>query len=74
MRDIRSKKDVYSGLGTQYFGPRLRMIYKNSLKDVSFAKSMENQNQSLEPLRNFHHFHGTLWQQISSTGREWTFS
>ena len=22
----------------------------------------------------FHHFHGTHWQQISSTGREWTFS
>ena len=25
-------------------------------------------------LLNFHHFHGTHWQQISSTGREWTFS
>ena len=35
---------------------------------------MENHNPSLEPLRNFHHFHGTHWQQISSTGREWTFS
>ena len=34
---------------------------------------MENHNQSLEPLKNFHHFHGTHWQQISSTGREWTF-
>ena len=34
----------------------------------------KNHNQSLEPLRNFHHFHGTHWQQISSTGGEWTFS
>ena len=50
------------------------MIYKNSLKDVSSAKSIENHNQSLEPPKNFHHFHGTHWQQISSTGREWTFS
>ena len=50
------------------------MIYNKSLKDVSDAKSKENHNQSLEPPKNFHHFHGTYWQQISSTGREWTFS
>ena len=50
------------------------MMYKNPLKDVSYAKNMGNHNQSLEPLKNFHHFHGTHWQQISSTGREWTFS
>ena len=25
---------------------------------------MENPHPSLEPLRNFHHFHGTHWQQI----------
>ena len=40
--------------------------------DVSFAKSMENLNPSLELLRNFHHFHDTHWQQTSCTGREWT--
>ena len=28
-------------------------------------ESMENPNPSLEPLGNFHHFHGTHWQQIS---------
>ena len=38
------------------------------------AKNMENPNPSFEPLKNCHHFHGTHWQQISSTGREWTFS
>ena len=31
------------------------------LRDASSAKNMENPNPSLEPLRNFHHFHGTLW-------------
>ena len=25
----QGRKDVYSGLGTQYFGPKSRMIYKN---------------------------------------------
>ena len=74
MRDIRAKKDVYSRQETQSFGPRWCMIYKNSLKDVSSAKNMGSHNQSLEPLKNFHHFHGTHWQQISSTGRKWTFS
>ena len=49
------------------------MIYKNSLKDVSSAKTIENHNQSLEPLRNFHHFHGTHLQQISSTGKRMDF-
>ena len=31
-------------------------------------------SQSIIGLKNFHHFHGTHWQQISSTEREWTFS
>ena len=31
---------------------------------------MESHNPSLESLRNFHHFHGTLWQQISSIGKD----
>ena len=41
---------------------------------ASSAKNMENPNPSLELLRNFHRFHGTLWQQISFTGKEWTSS
>ena len=41
---------------------------------ASSAKSMGNPNPSLESLRNFHRFQGTHWQQISFTGREWTFS
>ena len=55
------------------FWPKV-MYDIQELIELSFAKSMENANPSLEPLRNFHHFHGTHWQQISSTGREWTFS
>ena len=31
---------------------------------------MENPNPSLELLRNFHHFHGTFWQQISFTEKD----
>ena len=50
------------------------MMYRNSLKDVSYAKNMGNHNQSLVLLKIFHLFHGTHWQQISSTGRVWTFS
>ena len=34
---------------------------------------MESHNPSLESLRNFHHFHGTLWQQISSIWKRMDF-
>ena len=56
------------------FWPKICMMYRNSLKDVSYAKNMGNHNQSLVLLKNFHLSHGTHWQQISFTGREWTFS
>ena len=39
-------------------------MYKNSLKDVSYARNMGNHNQSLELLRNFYLLHGTHWQHI----------
>ena len=56
------------------FWPKMTYDVQELIEDVSYAKSMGNHNQSLELLKNFHHFCGTHWQQISSTGREWTFS
>ena len=40
------------------------MMYKNSQKDVSYAKNMGDHNQSLVLLKNFHLFHGTLATDI----------
>ena len=48
------------------------MMYRNSLKDVSYAKNMGDHNQSLVLLRSFHLSHDTHWEQIYFTGREWT--
>ena len=73
MKVIRVRRDVYYEPGTLYFGPGYPMTFKNLLKSVSFAKSMESHSQSLESHKNFHPLHGTPWPQISFTGKEWTF-
>ena len=38
------------------FWPKITYDIQELLKDVSFAKSMENYNASLEPLKNFHFY------------------
>ena len=73
MKVTRVRRDVYYEPGILYFGPGYPMTFKNLLKGVSFAKSMESHSQSLESHKNFHLFHGTPWPQISFTGKEWTF-
>ena len=73
MKVTRVRRDVYCEPGTLYFGLGYLMTFRNLLKGASFAKSMENHSQSLELHKNFHHFHGTSWLQISFIGKEWTF-
>ena len=73
MKVTRVRRDAYYEPGILYFGLGYLMTFRNLLKGVSFAKSMENHSQSLESHKNFHPLHGTPWPQISFIGKEWTF-
>ena len=56
------------------FWPKITYDIQELIERCMICQEHGNPNPSLEPLRTFHHYHGTHWQQISSTGREWTFS
>ena len=52
------------------FWPKITCDIQELIERCIICQEHGNPNPSLELLRNFHHFHGTLWQQISSTGKE----
>ena len=52
------------------FWPKITYDIQELIERCIICQEHGKSQSIIESLRNFHHFHGTHWQQISSTGRE----
>ena len=55
------------------FWPKITYDIQELIERCIICQEHGKSQSIIGKLRNFHHFHGTLWQQISSIGKEWTF-
>ena len=56
------------------FWPKITYDIQELIERCIICQEHGKSQSIIGTLRNFHHFHGTLCQQISSTGKEWTSS